>query len=187
MFEDLVDQFYRPLYRFALSLSKNEDDASDLTQQTFFIWAKKGSQLKDSSKVKSWLFTTLYREFLAGRKRLNRYTSIDLEQAEPELPIVQADPLRAIEAKNAIAALMRVEEIYRIPLTLFYQQSYTYLEIAEILDLPIGTVMSRLSRGKAKLKNLVSGEQVDELKLVPFRKPGGADQSNHESERVNRG
>ena len=58
-----------PLYRFALSLSRQESDAADLTQQTFFLWASKGHQLRDASKVKTWLFTSLYREFLSPKRQ----------------------------------------------------------------------------------------------------------------------
>ena len=68
-FIQLVDAYYTPLYRFALSLTKNTADAGDLTQQTFFIWAKQGHALRDAGKAKAWLFTTLYREFLQGRRR----------------------------------------------------------------------------------------------------------------------
>src|SRR3989442_3704667 len=57
-FEQIVCQHYEPLYRFALSLTHAEADACDLTQQTFYIWATKGHQLRDRSKIKSWLFTT---------------------------------------------------------------------------------------------------------------------------------
>jgi RNA polymerase sigma-70 factor (ECF subfamily) len=56
--------YYEPLYQFAFSLARDEADACDLTQQTFCIWAAKGHQLRDASKVKTWLFTTLHREFL---------------------------------------------------------------------------------------------------------------------------
>ena len=63
-FHDLVSEYYTALYRFAYSLAGNEHDAGDLTQQVFCIWAEKGATLRDSSKVKSWLFTTLYREFI---------------------------------------------------------------------------------------------------------------------------
>ena len=66
-FAQLVDAHYAPLYRFALSLARNGSDAGDLVQQTFFIWATKGHGLRELSKAKSWLFTTLYREFLRGR------------------------------------------------------------------------------------------------------------------------
>ena len=68
--EEIVDRFYpMSLYRFALSLARNEPDACDLTQQTFSVWAAKGHLLRDASKVKSWLFTTLYREFISIRRR----------------------------------------------------------------------------------------------------------------------
>src|SRR3954451_4320493 len=85
-FEELVNLHYVSLYRFALSLTRQESDASDLTQQTFYIWAKKGHQLQDSSKVKSWLFTTLHREYLQQRRRGSRYSDVELEEAENELP-----------------------------------------------------------------------------------------------------
>ena len=68
-FEALVHAYYRPLYQFALSLTGAEAQASDLTQQTFYIWATKGHQLRDGSKVKTWLFTTLHREFAKTFRR----------------------------------------------------------------------------------------------------------------------
>ena len=61
-FQEIVDDYYEKLYRFALGISWKGEDAADLTQQTFFIWANKGHQLRDKAKVKSWLFTTLHRE-----------------------------------------------------------------------------------------------------------------------------
>jgi RNA polymerase sigma factor (sigma-70 family) len=167
-FENLVDQYYRPLYRFALSLARNEDEAGDLTQQTFFIWAKKGSQLRDQGKAKSWLFTTLYREFLGSRRRMSKYPSVDLETADHELPVVQSNSSQALDAQYAIYALMQLDEIYRVPLALFYQESLSYQEIAAFLDLPIGTVMSRLSRGKTKLRALVENLNASDAKILPF-------------------
>src|ERR1043165_8893852 len=64
MFTALVDEHYQTLYRFALSLTRSESDASDLTQQTFLIWANKGHQLREAAKAKFWLFRTLHRSFL---------------------------------------------------------------------------------------------------------------------------
>src|SRR6266542_5334704 len=93
-FEQLVDRQYVPLFRFALSLSKSEADAADLTQQTFFLWASKGDQLRDRSKAKSWLFTTLYREFLGRRRHEVRFPNVELDDAREEemsiLPNVNA-------------------------------------------------------------------------------------------------
>src|ERR1700747_3486047 len=75
-FNALVDSFYTALYRFALSLSRKESDAADLVQQTFYIWALKGHQLREESKVKTWLFMTLYREFLARRRHDDRFVDV---------------------------------------------------------------------------------------------------------------
>ncbi len=68
-FENLVGRYYEPLYQFAFSLTRDEADACDLVQQTFCIWANKGHQLRDTTKVKTWLFTTLHREFLGARRQ----------------------------------------------------------------------------------------------------------------------
>lgn len=154
-FSDLVETYYTPLYRFAYSLAKNEHEASDLTQQTFVIYAEKGDSLRDSSKVKSWLFTTLYREFLRLRRRAAHVTPQDNEILELEAPVVEPGIARTLDSQSALDALEQVDEAYRAPLTLFYLKSLSYKEIAETLGIPIGTVMSRLSRGKAQLKNIL--------------------------------
>ena len=140
-----------PLYRFALSLSREPSDAADLTQQTFLLWATKGHQLHEQSKVKTWLFTTLYREFLRGeRKRCRQLES----NSEVELCEMQSLPVvvNQLDGDAVVHALLNLEEIYRAPLSLFYLQEHSYNEIADILDLPIGTVMSRISRGKVQLR-----------------------------------
>src|SRR5580698_8588156 len=97
-FDDLVDRFYPMLYRFALSLARNEADASDLTQQTFSVWASKGHLLRDSTKVKSWLFTTLYREFISIRRRELRWPKEELSEVENELPIAMPESVDCLES-----------------------------------------------------------------------------------------
>ncbi len=153
VFVQLVDAHYTPLYRFALSLARREADACDLVQQTFFIWAKSGHTLREVSKAKTWLFTTLYREFLRGRRRDGRQQSIeDLPPAAQEVPAEMIDYARQLDARQVVEALQEVDEVFRAPLTLFYLEDLSYQEIAETLDVPIGTVMSRLSRGKSQLR-----------------------------------
>lgn len=158
-FEQLVSRYYENLFRFALSLARNEDRACDLTQQTFYLWAAKGHQLRDKTKVKSWLFTTLHREFLGGRRRENRFPHHSTEVVEHELPVAASTVVADSDGRAAMEALMEVDEIYREPLTLFYLDEMSYAEIAETLDIPIGTVMSRLSRGKTQLRRLLAVEK----------------------------
>ena len=71
--DGLVERFYQSLYHFALSLARSEVVAADLTQETYYLWAAKGHQLRDKTKVKSWLFTTLHREFLRRQRHSTRF------------------------------------------------------------------------------------------------------------------
>lgn len=168
-FESVVDRFYQPLYRFALSLTRAESEAFDLTQQTFYLWATKGHQLRDASKLKSWLFTTLHREFLGSRRRGNRFPHHEIGSVEQQLPVVNPTVVNDLDGGTVMEALLEVEELYRAPLMLFYLQDHSYKEIAGILEVPIGTVMSRLARGKDQLRALLA-DRVDRRldKIVPL-------------------
>jgi RNA polymerase sigma-70 factor, ECF subfamily len=167
-FTQLVDAHYAPLFRFALSLTRREADACDLTQQTFYVWATKGGALRDATKAKSWLFTTLYREFLRGRRRDQRVTSIeDLPSGEADVADEDIDRVRRMDGAMVLEALSSVDEVFRAPLTLFYVEDFSYVEIAEALEVPLGTIMSRLSRGKAQLRATLAA-QVQPAKVIPF-------------------
>jgi len=157
-FENLVARYYEPLYRFALSLARDEPDACDLTQQTFCIWAAKGHQLRDASKVKTWLFTTLHREFLGLRRGQTRFPQVELEAAAPELPVVSPAVISGLDTARVLAALARLDDVFQAPVTLFYLQDCSYNEIAEILQVPLGTVKSRLARGIGRLQTLLADE-----------------------------
>src|SRR5262245_11815084 len=87
-FESIVARYYEPLYQFAFRLTRAEADACDLTQQTFYVWATKGHQLRDSAKVKTWLFTTLHRQFLESRRRITRFPHHPIEESDYELPVI---------------------------------------------------------------------------------------------------
>jgi RNA polymerase sigma-70 factor (ECF subfamily) len=165
-FEHLVDSYYESLYRFALSLTRREADACDMTQQTFYRWATKGGQLRDKSKVKSWLFTTLHREFLANRRHEVRFPHTEISGVdEAELAPTQPNVTNKMDAETLMQALSQIDELYRAPLVLFYLENHSYREIAEALDLPAGTVMSRLSRGKEMLRAAMS-RTVEPGKIV---------------------
>jgi RNA polymerase sigma factor (sigma-70 family) len=163
-FESLVTRYYGPLYQFAFSLTRTEADASDLTQQTFYIWATKGHQLRDSSKVKTWLFTTLHREFLNMRRKIVRFPHHELSEMDHELPSVSPTMVNALDAAKVVDLLGQVAEPYQAPLALFYMEDYSYKEIAEILGVPLGTVQSRISRGMAQLQQLILDTRPGGLK-----------------------
>ena len=154
-FEQIVSQHYEPLYRFAFSLTSTEADACDLTQQTFYIWATKGHQLRDRSKVKSWLFTILHREFLNIRRRAVRFPHFELSDAIEDLPTISPEVVNTLDSAQVIEFLGQVREPYRAALSLFYLEDYSYKEIAAILEIPLGTVRSRISRGVAQLKQSI--------------------------------
>src|SRR5256886_6477533 len=168
-FQQLVDRQYAPLFRFALSLAKSEADAADLTQQTFFLWASKGDQLRDRSKARSWLFTALYREFLNRRRHEVRFPKVELDDVrEQEMSILPN--VNAFDSATVLQGLREVDEPFRAPLTLFYLEQLSYQEIADMLEVPIGTVMSRLSRGKALLRQrLLAKEATLGNKVVAFQ------------------
>ena len=164
----LVDRYYAALYRFALSLARSPADACDLTQQTFYVWATKGHTLRDTAKAKTWLFTTLYREFLRSRRRDTRLTSIEeLPPGESDLADDEIDHVRQLDGALVLEALGAVAEAFRAPLTLFYLEDLSYQEIAETLGVPVGTVMSRLSRGKDQLRAALAA-QAQGPQVVPF-------------------
>lgn len=158
-FEQLVEAHYQALYRFALSLSKNPDAAADLVQQCFCIWAAKGHQLRERDRAKTWLFTTLHREFLSHARKARRYSDEELnEEVAGQLTAVEDDADRQMDGQRALELLGALDENFRAPITLFYLQQHSYKEIAEILDIPIGTVMSRISRAKEMLRRQMMAE-----------------------------
>ena len=146
-FQRLVDLYYPGLYRFAFSLTNQESDACDLTQDTFLIWATKGHQVRDEAKVKSWLYTTLHREFLQKRRRLVRFPQVEISEAEFELPDVPPASAACLDRQTVLTALGQVDENFQAEVALFYVEDYSYPEIAEILAVPLGTVKSRVASG----------------------------------------
>jgi RNA polymerase sigma factor (sigma-70 family) len=165
-FEAIVSEHYEPLYRFAMSLTRAESDARDLTQQTFYVWATKGHQLRDITKVKAWLYTTLHRDFLQMRRRQSRLPYQDLEEVIGQLPAVSPVLSDRVDSLRVLPALAEVEEVYQTPVALFYLEDYAYKDIALILDVPVGTVKSRIARGIAQLREILLPE--DSRALAPL-------------------
>lgn len=155
-YEQAVALYHEDLHRFALSLARNPDDARDLTQESYCRLLGKSEQLRDRTKVKSWLFTTLYRVFLGWKRHEKRFPHFEISAAAPDLPALTPDVVDKLDGDLVMEALQEIDEHHRTPLVLFYLQSLSYREMAEMLDVPVGTVMSRLSRAKVILRTLVT-------------------------------
>jgi RNA polymerase sigma-70 factor, ECF subfamily len=171
-YEDAVARHHEDLYRFALSLARNPDDAGDLTQESYCRLLTNGGQLRDRTRVKAWLFTTLYRLFLGRKRHEKRFPHAEISAAAPDLAAITPDLVARLDSETVMAALDEIEEHHRTPLVLFYLQSLSYREIAELLDVPVGTVMSRLSRAKVMLRSIVTARETPEApNVIPLAAP----------------
>ena len=180
-YEQAVNSFYEPLYGFAYSLSGNENDACELTQETFARLLSKGAQVREESKLKSWLFTTLYRVFLGWKNRERRLPHLEISSVEHELPPVAGELVDMMERDTVRDALLRIDERYRVPLMLYYLEEHSYEEIAELLEIPIGTVMSRLSRAKVLMRQCLAARSIGEQRtIVPLNPASNSTNSSYE-------
>lgn len=171
-FESVVEEHYQKLFRFAMSLVNDASLAADLTQQTFYIYAGKRGQIRDASRTKAWLFTTLHREFIAVRRKETRHPEYELSLLEEDLPVIPPEALRSLDLKLVLDALARLEERFRVPLVLYHLEELSYREIAELLEIPIGTVMSRLARGREHLFRALHPElRQRETNIIPLPAP----------------
>lgn len=158
-FSQLITDHYAGLFRFAQSMCRRQGTAEDLVQQTFLQWARQGHTLRDQSKAKTWLYTTIYREWLAIARKEQKHPVVEFE---PEVHggVEEPEEEPQVDSQTLRTALEQLDDNYRAPLVLFYLRELSYKDIAETLGLPIGTVMSRLSRAKDALRKLLIQAQT---------------------------
>jgi RNA polymerase sigma-70 factor, ECF subfamily len=150
--EELVENHYSSLFRYAYRLAGNSQEAEDLTQDTFCQAQLKWSQLRDVQRARPWLFTILRNAYL--HKVRDRKTTFTLNIEDiGELPERLPEPLPPIDPRELQKALDELPEVFRTPIILFYFEDFSYRDIADQMEVPIGTVMSRLARAKGFLKS----------------------------------
>ncbi|SRR5579885_3552408 len=147
----LVEEHYEALYRYAYRLSGSSADAEDLTQETFCKAQLNLGQLRDAERTKPWLFSILRNAYLHRVRTGRQERCVPLETVG-DLPEPLADPLPVIDPEQLQQALNELPEAFRTPIILYYFEDFSYRDIAEQMDLPLGTVMSRLARAKAHLR-----------------------------------
>lgn len=147
---DLIEAHYAFLYKYAYRLTGGAADAEDLTQQTFLTAQTKLEQLREPEHAKAWLFKILRNIWFKTLRRRKSRPAVSLDGVhEPgeEIPLDVG-----IEREELQAALDELPEEFREPLVLFYFGDFSYKEIAGQLEIPMGTVMSRLARAKGHLR-----------------------------------
>lgn len=154
----LVQAHYVELYRFAFRLSGSRSDAEDITQQAFMTAHEKLDQLRDPQFARPWLFAIVRNAFLKTWRQSERHRPLSIEEIGEPVD-KSADEIPELTGKELTALLEELPDEFRIPLVLFYFEDMSYREIAESLEVPVGTIMSRLSRGKTHLRQRLT-EQI---------------------------
>lgn len=166
-FETLALPHLGAVHRLALRLTGDATAAEDLTQETFLKALKAFGSLRDLDRVRPWLFQILSRlvtdrHRIASREvslddaddvdRFSLYDRIVDEDPFPYSENLHSDFLARYQDEDVRRALLSVPETYRMPLVLLYAEDLSYRELADVLGCPIGTVMSRLHRGRKLLE-----------------------------------
>lgn len=151
MMQRLVDEYYVALYRYAFRLSGSAADADDLTQEAFCKAQTNLGQLRNLERVKPWLFSILRRAFLQRIRDERQEKCVSLDSLV-DVPERTPESLPDIDPEQLQHALNELPELFRTPIILYYFEEFTYRDIAEQMELPIGTVMSRLARAKSYLR-----------------------------------
>ncbi len=147
----LIDDHLDAVYRYAYRLTGAVQDAEDLTQQVFLLAQQRLNQLRDADRARSWLFTILRNSFL---KTVQRTQPVPATSVGMNLEAVPAENEagQAVDSAELQAAIDELPAEFRVVVAMFYFEGCSYREIAEKLDLPMGTVMSRLARAKGHLR-----------------------------------
>jgi RNA polymerase sigma-70 factor (ECF subfamily) len=153
--ESLIAPFIGALRRFAMGLCHDSHLADDLVQDCLERAISRWHLRDDDGNLKAWLFTILHNEFINDRRRIARrgiMPSLDDLAIEPAAMADQEEKLRV---QDVLAAVDKLADDHRALILLIGVEELTYEEAAQVLGIPIGTVMSRLSRARGKLRRLL--------------------------------
>ena len=171
-FEKHLSPHVPVLYKSAIRMCGNPNDAQDLVQETLYSALKSFHQLIDPAKSKSWMFSILRNLFLKDIQKTKKRAEIEFDSVCDKLSDRQhpeGDFLRAEVRNNIQVVLNTLEERLRVVLVKFYFDGLSYKEISELLNIPIGTVMSRIARAKVYLKREILRSESFNLEVSKYK------------------
>jgi RNA polymerase sigma-70 factor, ECF subfamily len=172
---DCFDKYLSPhvpmIYKSAIRMCGNPNDAQDLVQETLYSALKNFHQIQDPEKSKYWMFSILRNLFLKDIQKTKKRAEIEFDEVcdkltDNEHP--EKDFLRT-EVKNNIQAILdKLDERLKTTLMMFYFEGQSYKEISDSLNIPIGTVMSRIARAKVHLKRELLRSEALKLEIEKY-------------------
>lgn len=148
----LVDEHLPAVYRYAYRLTGTVQDAEDLTQQVFLLAQQRVGQLREADRARGWLFAILRNAFLKMAQRNDPVTAAKFG-LNLDTFAAASESGAAVDSRSLQAAIDQLPPEFRLVVVMFYFEDCSYREIAGKLELPIGTVMSRLARAKRHLRS----------------------------------
>lgn len=159
----LIEEQIPRLRRYARALTGDRDRADDLVQDTlerawgkFHLW-------RQGSDIRAWLFTIMHNLFVNQLRQGHSFMALEQEALDIPVRAAQEDGL---EMRDLLSAIARLPEEFREVLLLVGLEQMRYEEVAQVLGIPAGTVMSRLSRGRERLRALMAGNAAPTLRRV---------------------
>src|ERR1700723_3259735 len=168
-FEELAMPLFEPLYNFARWLVRNSNDAEDLVQETYLKALRSFASFQPGTNFRAWMFQILRNTFLSSRSRLDRLMTVamDSEEEGAELAVNTETPevilMNRSNSQLVQRAMGDLPVHYRETLLLCEVEEMSYQEIAEVLSIPIGTVMSRLARARRGVRQSLLGVSACEV------------------------
>jgi RNA polymerase sigma-70 factor (ECF subfamily) len=161
--ESFVRRHYAPLCRFMRHLTRQVEDAEDLTQQAFIQAKQQIASYRGKASLRTWLYRIAIHEYSHWKRKRRR--TLDLESAPAHVePAFQA----CLEADALLCAITRLPESLQTAFLLYEVQELSLEETASVLGLPQGTVKSRLFNARRKLCSMLSGRQENEIEAQPI-------------------
>jgi RNA polymerase sigma-70 factor (ECF subfamily) len=148
----------RSLYGTAYRMTRNAHDAEDLVQETFLRAYRAFDGFTPGSNIRAWLYTILHRVRTDAFRR-SRRSPRTVELADEGPPVPPPQDALAQGGEDLARALASIPEVFRDAVVLRDVEDFSYQEIARILDVPIGTVMSRIHRGRALMRAALGGRR----------------------------